>query len=171
MRGTLTGDERVRRRGIREMRAARAVREYVRQKDAEHRATEGKKGFLSHFTLPLNRNRSVVFVRYDRDRSSRSHSDSHHRRSSTKRSKSSRNSEQPWMHFPKRSNPEYHGHGTRLLGHLTRDAEKVATGKAMQEAAAKERDRERQRRERRRQRDAQRIKAHQSSSRAPNWRS
>lgn len=171
MRGTLTGNERVRRSGIREMRAARAVREYLRQKEAKRREREGKKGFLSFFTPSRNRNRDVVVVRYDRDRTRTSASDHRRRGGSTKhKSKKGSSPEQPWMHFPRRSKPEHHGHGTRIWGHLTQDPEKVALGKAMHQSATRQRDRERRRRERQCQRDAQKIKAQRASSRAPNWR-
>ncbi|KAI0952320.1 hypothetical protein AcV7_008167 [Taiwanofungus camphoratus] len=145
LRGTLTGNERVRSRGIREMREASIVREYYRKRDAKRRAQERKgcSGILSLFSSPKKR---------------RSRGQSH-RRDVVIHRDYGRKGTGPWMHFSHRTKPLHHGHGTRFKGHLTNKQELVLRGQKLDGDATRERHKERRRRQRQSKREAAAMKA------------
>ncbi|KAI0796895.1 hypothetical protein C8Q75DRAFT_802564 [Abortiporus biennis] len=146
LRGTLLGDEAVRRRGIREMRDARTTRKYKKLRTAEmRRRGERNGGFFSFFTS------KKVLKKSKSTRSRRAIVDKV-QYSTPKRGK------EPFMHFPKRTRPPYHGHGTIVLGIVTQDKSKVARGKSMNRSAMRERAKERQRREKQKHREAIEMK-------------
>ena len=149
MRGTLFDNEAVRRRGIREMKAAKAVRAYKRQRAAERKARgESGGGFFSSL---FGRKSQRSSRRHGSTRAVLSREPSRH--SSTHRRKNS----QPYLHFSHRTKPHHHGHGTKIVGHITQRRDLVK-GAAMQEAAKKERERERRRRQKQRERDGRYMK-------------
>lgn len=147
MRGTLFDNEHVRRAGIREMKAAKAIREYKRKRAAEKRARgESSSGLLSFFRLGSRGSR----------RSRSRHGSS---RTVLERGTSSRSQKnEPYLHFSHRVKPHHHGHGTRIVGHITQNKDLVAKGVAMNKVATRERDKERQRRQRHREREARGLR-------------
>ncbi|OBZ76462.1 hypothetical protein A0H81_03744 [Grifola frondosa] len=160
MRGTLLGSESIRRRGIREMKEARAIRKYKRNR-ADHqseardngRSPRRSGGLFSVFSFSRRRHSHDVPVVVHRDRP-------RHREKG----------KAPLLHSPYRTKPHHHGHGTRLRGQLTRKEELVLQGKSMNEAAQKERRRERRRRDRRRKREALAIRADGALNGNRTWR-
>ncbi|PSS35401.1 hypothetical protein PHLCEN_2v1556 [Hermanssonia centrifuga] len=149
MRGTLLDNESVRRRGIREMKDAKAIREYKRKRAAERRA-RGQSSSLFSF--------GCFGGSSSRQRSKKHGSRPVMRRDTSSRSQSRKKSEEPFLHFPHRAKPPHHGHGTRVAGHITGNKVLVAKGRAMNEQAMEERERERQRRERQKRRDLHAMK-------------
>ncbi|OCH92172.1 hypothetical protein OBBRIDRAFT_869469 [Obba rivulosa] len=157
LRGTLIGNERARQRGIREMQVASAVRQYHRERKARKRKQRRRGGFFSLFSSSQHKSRS----RRDRDRGTTPvvHRDyGHHKRSNA-----------PCLHFPHRARPHHHGHGTRLQGQIMGNREMVLTGRAMNDAARRERDKERRRRRRRQRHEAEAVRADGPAHRW-NWR-
>ena len=146
MRGTLLGNESTRRKGIREMKDAKIVRQAKKKLAAERKARNGQ-GLLSFFKGGKN-SRQVVVVR--RNRSSRKRDDE---RSST---------------VTRRTKPPYHGQGTLVLGYVTNNKEKTAQGRSMNRDGAEEREKERRRRQRRRQKEAEIMRNDTRSSRRRN---
>lgn len=146
MRGTLFDNEHVRRKGIREMRTAKAIREYDRKRAAEKRARGERSSGSGLFSF-------LGFGRSSRHRSHRRHGSSSAGVSREGTTRSRRGDEPMYLHFSDRTRPHHHGHGTRIAGHLTRDRDMVAKGVAMNDSARKERERERDRRQRQRERD------------------
>lgn len=152
MRGTLFDNEAVRRRGIREMKAAKAVRAYKRQRAAERRARgQSGGGFFSSLFGGRRRSSSRRHGSTStRTRTVLARESSHRSQTQTHRRKDS----QPFLHFSHRTKPHHHGHGTRIVGHITQRRELVEKGAAMNEAARQERERERRRRQKQRERDS-----------------
>ncbi|KAH9939967.1 hypothetical protein B0H21DRAFT_583731 [Amylocystis lapponica] len=152
-RGTLFGSESTRRKGIREMKEARAIRKYRRKRDAERRqrARQERGGIFSFVPASSrsssrrkkSRREAVVPRDYAHGRTH-----SHHRK----------RHDQPLLHFPHRSKPHHHGHGTQLKGYLTGDHELVLRGKEMSDRASGEREKETRRRHRRSKKEADAIR-------------
>jgi len=132
LRGTLSGNERVRSRGIREMREARAIREYEKKRGKGSKQQRKHSNPLYWFSFwPSKRQPSQgQIVR-------RSHS--HARPGSGRRMHSSQRSKQQ----------QQHGRGTRVKGYLLGNDQLVKTGKQMNKDVVRERDSERRRRQRR----------------------
>jgi len=149
LRGTLIGSERTRQRGIREMQAASAARQYLRERKARKRKQHNRGGLFSFFAP--SRRKSKSRSRRERDQGSTTviHRDYGHRK---------RNNA-PYLHFPHRVRPHHHGHGTRIRGLMSGNREMVLTGRAMNDAARREREKERRRRKRRQRREAEAITA------------
>lgn len=155
MRGTLFDNESVRRRGIREMKVAKAIRAYKRQRAAERRARGEGRGLFSFLGLGGRR------------RSSRRHGSSRAvlARDPSRRSQS-RTGDRPFLHPSHRTRPPHHGHGTRIVGHVTQSRDLVAKGIAMNEIAMREREKERRRRQKQRERDGRAMRRDARSSRS-----
>lgn len=134
LRGTLTDNERVRSRGIREMREARAIRAHMKKKGSRGRgAWSGRGGIIRWFSFWPSRRSSPqgqVVVRR-RDYAS-------NRRGSERSGHSS--------HHPK---PHHHGHNATLKGRSTGNNEVVRAGTQMNKGALRERHSERRRPDRR----------------------
>ncbi|KAI5116353.1 hypothetical protein M0805_003804 [Coniferiporia weirii] len=115
LRGHLTFNHRLVRRGRREMEDAHVYRE--RKKDRERRHRERSR------SRPQGRGEYDAGDPY-------------------------RNRRRPFLHFPRRCRPTYHGAHFRLLGFFTRRREHISRGLEMREEADRERRRERRRRQR-----------------------
>lgn len=146
LRGTLTGNEHVRSAGIREMKDARTIRRHRSKREAEHRERERRRsggGFFSSLFSGSRRHdssREVIVVHRD---GSRSHQHS---------------GKGPFLHFPRRARPLYHGHGTRFWGAITNNRHMSSKGRHMNRSAAKERARERRRRQKQKQREGHELR-------------
>ncbi|GBE80019.1 hypothetical protein SCP_0212210 [Sparassis crispa] len=185
MRGTLIDNESVRRLGIREMREARAIREY-KHNWARERRERGREsdhslwGIFSIFSVFSSpKSHSPPKLRASgRHHSSRPHHSSgrhhsgrgYHDKSDHHRDLGHSNrGESSCMHFPHRTKPYHHGHGTRLRGILTGNRELAAIGREMNERAARERQKERRRRQRQSRKDAAALKYEAAGNRW-DWR-
>lgn len=142
------------------MKEAYAIRQYQRKRDAERRerTREGRGGILSFVpdgsrrSSQRKKGRRDVIVQRDYARKHSHHKKRH---------------DEPWLHFPHRSKPHHHGHGTQLKGYLTGNHELVLRGKEMSERAIRERDKERRRRHRRSKKEAIAIRTGSATNR---WR-
>lgn len=154
LRGTLSGNERTRTRGIREMRAAKATRQYRRKRAAERKARGRSSGSGLFAFLGLGKKK----------KSSRHGS----QRAVITRGSSSRSTKkggESTLHFSHRTRPSHHGQGTKIAGHITQSRAMVVRGQSMNKSAAKEREQARARRQQQSKRDARDMKADAARSR------
>ncbi|KAH8106040.1 hypothetical protein BXZ70DRAFT_917899 [Cristinia sonorae] len=151
IRGTITGNERIRSSGIEEMRRARSERRR-RAKQSEERGQSSWRIFsIFRGTRVLKKprhhhSRSIIVndIRYG----SRDH-----------------RGKRPFLHFPHRTHAPHHGHGTMFAGYVSRNKVKHATGIAMNLAAKEERERERRRRQRQRRKEGHHMRVDARGSR------
>lgn len=154
IRGTITGNERVRSSGIEEMKRAAKDRRRRRRRAEERRRAHSHSswGIFSIFggghVLKKPRSHSRALIVSDIRYSSRD-----------------RRGKEPFMHFPHRAHAPYHGHATKLRGYITRDKVRHATGIAMNQAAQDERERERRRRHRQRRKEGHDMRVDARGSR------
>ncbi|KAI9001356.1 hypothetical protein BD414DRAFT_474410 [Trametes punicea] len=165
MRGTLLGSESTRRRGIREMREARAIRRY---KQEHPEAFRGRNGNTILWIFPRRSTRrthhhhshhhghapshshSHSHSRHRHHR--RHHGDSHHRYDDRYRERYSKR--HPFLHFHHRVRPHHHGVGTYLAGLFLGNRHLREKGRYLMSLARKERHRERHKRRRQRRDEA-----------------
>ncbi|TCD69843.1 hypothetical protein EIP91_005920 [Steccherinum ochraceum] len=147
MRGTITGNERIRSSGIEEMKRAKRDRRRRQKRTAEERHARGGHSSFGGF-FSMFRGRHVL--RKPRHHESRSRAVIVNDIRYGSRDHKGR---RPFMHFPHRTHAPYHGHGTRMQGIMSRDHVRHATGIAMNVAAKEERERERRRRQRQRRKE------------------